>query len=426
MGGLGEFAGSLMLTSTLRNVVSVVACPRRDAVLEIRYPARTDVGAGEPLSVPIAALRPFVAGEMSGLSDFCRGLCDRTEPAVSALAALLASGAASQLAPGFTIEYHALDTAAYVAGGVAALAAATLEAIAATASPAFDRATILACIERIAAWPSLCMAGLRSLMTSLIGHPRTLLQLRRHGHNTVSQLELPPGVCLAAIEAHPQRTIRVERAAESQFVSRMGHRMIQQLAKSDPTLATANGHLASISPTDYVDRIRDQLPSKITGRAFLQKYGPLEGDRAIEPNQIYKPRSRAEHHIYENQRVHDFAACLARARRNGDESQLIEAGELMFASHWSHSQRCGLGSVETDALTQLVRDNVKNGLFGAKLAGGWTDGLMVILMRDDETAHAALRNVADAAERRFKTPFAVLTGSDPGASISGAHPAAAD
>jgi hypothetical protein len=76
-----------------------------------------------------------------------------------------------------------------------------------------------------------------------------------------------------------------------------------------------------------------------------------------------------------------------------------------------------LGSYETDVITQLTRKQSSAGLFGSKLAGGWADGLMAVLMRDDRAAWMALDQVAAEAAQQFNRPFRVLNGNDAGAAV---------
>jgi galactokinase len=88
----------------------------------------------------------------------------------------------------------------------------------------------------------------------------------------------------------------------------------------------------------------------------------------------------------------------------------------MYASHWSHSQRCGIGGVETDRLVNAIRGHgPAAGLFGAKVTAGGEGGELVLLMLNDEQAHAALEQVASQARTETRQPVRVYDGALPGA-----------
>jgi len=160
------------------------------------------------------------------------------------------------------------------------------------------------------------------------------------------------------------------------------------------------------------------MPSKITRKAFMERFGTLRGleDGDVNPKGIYKIRSRTEHHIYENRRVHDFVTSINRARRADATHSLSAAGELMYASHWSHSQRCGIGGVETDRLANAIRRHgPAAGLFGAKVTAGGEGGEMVLLMHRHQDAHSALEQVVSKERAETRQPIRVYDGALPGA-----------
>jgi len=429
MGGLGEWSGSMLLTATLRTAACAAAQLRDDHQFEVHLHR-----GGQPLDPAVSPLRLSMAAVLAHVAEPTNGrdlwsqspasLHEFLRPIFAVLGAL-ASEPARRIAGGVTLEIDLTDAYSPLTGGSASVASATLAALsAATHRIDEDRANLTRYLERIAAAPDVDFGGMRLLLTGMIGPKQGLLQWRRQPQHHTSQVELPAGVMLAAIETYPLRPIRRERVAESHIAAAMGLRIIQDLMRHDGANAESSGaNLINITPQEYVERFRNRLPAKITGQAFMDRYGASPDVQRLDPVAIYKPRSRAEHHIYENQRVHEFESHLRSARRNADEKSLPVAGELMFASHWSHSQRCGLGSVETDAVSQWVRQRgPAQGFYGAKLASGWSGGLMVVLMADTPSAHAGLAEISKQAEQRFRTPFRVHMGSDAGAALTGAQP----
>src|SRR5262249_14963480 len=163
-------------------------------------------------------------------------------------------------------------------------------------------------------------------------------------------------------------------------------------------------------------RFRNELPVKMRGQEFLSRFGQPDGLEApIQPSLVYKIRSRTEHHIYENDRAHRFVERLSRARRTGERDALVEAGELMYASHWSYSQRCGLGSLETDLLIAEIRSRgPARGLYGAKVTGLGCGGAVAVLVSQNAHGRAALEEACAAYRGRTGRPALLHTGSSPG------------
>jgi L-arabinokinase len=178
--------------------------------------------------------------------------------------------------------------------------------------------------------------------------------------------------------------------------------------------------LAGIGVDDYVRRFRDRLPRKLKGSEYLDRFGPLEeSGTTIEPNATYRVRSRTEHHIYEHDRSCRFVE-LVRSARGGDEAGLIGAGEVMFASHWSYGQRCGLGCAEADTLVTLLRARgAGQGIYGAKVSGRGCGGMICVLMRDDRTARSALESCVDEYRRSTKRTATIHSGTRPGTLVGG-------
>ena len=222
-----------------------------------------------------------------------------------------------------------------------------------------------------------------------------------------------------------RHSVRGDRYVDTRVAAFMGHRMIRELitrldrCTDDPT----NGYLANLTPSEYVDRFRDPLPTKVTGLRFLERFGETDDPfTAVCPEKTYKVRSRTEHHIYENARAHQFAERLARARRTSSREPLLEAGQLMYASHWSYGQRCGLSCVEIDLLVNLLRQEGEAvGILGAKVTGGGAGGTVAVLMNDTPAAHAGVARAAAAYSAKTQKTTHVFNGSAPGAHHFGIH-----
>ncbi|UCD28621.1 MAG: hypothetical protein JSV03_16320 [Planctomycetota bacterium] len=264
--------------------------------------------------------------------------------------------------------------------------------------------------------------GLVDHLTCLLGEADSLLQIRCQPDFVLGTLPLPKDVTIAGVDSGKRLEIYAQRYSDNRASSMIGRFLIERILKlsgavGDPT----GGYLANISPNDYVRRFRNELPIKLRGKHFLDYFGqPEELEITVQPNQIYKVRSRTEHHIYENDRTHRFMERLARARRTGERDALVEAGELMYASHWSYSQRCGMGSIETDVLVNSIRQRgAARGLYGAKVTGGGCGGTVAVLMADDPSARTALDEACSEYSDKTGQTASVLIGSSPGAMAFG-------
>jgi galactokinase len=111
---------------------------------------------------------------------------------------------------------------------------------------------------------------------------------------------------------------------------------------------------------------------------------------------------------------------MNRAARSKDDRALVDAGELMYASHWSYGQRCGLGSVASDSLLNCFRaQGVAADVFGAKVTAQGCGGIVLVLMKSTERGQRALQQAIDAYRQKSGHTPTVLRGSSCGALVGG-------
>jgi galactokinase len=414
IGGIGEDSGSLMLTTTLALSFTAAAWRVADASVRLRLLTEGGQGPAHDFELPLAAL-----DQAQPVADRCRQAgCEWAAPSCAVLQQAVAESVFPRPAGGLMILLQSDFPPDADFGRECVQAAATLDALFKLHELTADhlRQSRL-CADAVGRLTGL--RGVRTAMTALCMPPGgSLLQLRFQPQLMCQPLEMPPGVVVVGARTRLARPTTLERLVETRACTEMGRRMIMDLQRLDGAqVDDATARLSAVTPTEYVDRYRDRLPSKITGKAFLARFGEVRGlDGRLEPTETYKVRSRAEHHIYENKRVHDFAAEISRARRSGSTESLVRAGELMYASHWSHSQRCGIGGVEPDLLTSAIRKQAPSaGLYGAKVTAGGAGGEMVLLMRDTPQAKAALADAIAKAENAGSRKIHIWAGSLPGA-----------
>jgi L-arabinokinase len=171
------------------------------------------------------------------------------------------------------------------------------------------------------------------------------------------------------------------------------------------------GYLANLALSEFRARFAPLVPVSMSGREFLERFtGTTDRVTSVDPARDYAVLAPTLHPIEEHQRVCEFRELL---QHPIDEQALRAMGELMYAAHESYAA-CGLGSVATDILVNLVKEaGPASGLYGAKITGGGSGGTVAILGRR-EAEHA----VADIARRyveRTRSETYVFRGSSSGA-----------
>lgn len=428
MGGIAELSGALTLAIPSGDMVRVGIAPRSDQRLRL---VRLH-GSGERAQrngqngETVWELASFYIGDVLADAATMRARiapvdCNLRRAVLAAAYGLLSDKVVPHLAGGFTLLIDAdrgneadVELLAAVQGAAAAALATALDV------PCDCKRIALAC--RAARGQLLgCPSGIMTQAGSLLGKPKQLLQVRCGAFDIGEYLPLPAGVTLLGVDSGVRHAQSRQKCCAALTAALMGGEIISRLMPVVCPQALWGGNLARVSITDFVDNLRNRIPTKLKGAQYLDRFGPIDSPWAdVDPAQLYKVRSRAEHHIYEDDRVQQFVERLARARRSSDDQPLREAGELMYASHWSYGQRCGLGSIETDLLVNLLRaEGPDRGAYGARISGAGCGGTVIILMRNDDTAHDTVeRVVATYQQRTGKTAALRPIADDDGARLA--------
>jgi galactokinase len=416
MGGMADFSGTLALQMPIERAVYVAAGHRSDQKVHVQSIGWNHTPDLEwPLSVFYQSDGQFVTA--SALAKLFES-CPWVRHVAGVLLAFLESGDIPHFAGGVTLVLQSEVPCAAGLGASAAIQVAVAIAMAALFEVELDAQQL----ARVCRSSDLNVVGtepgLVDHLTCLLGESDSLLQIRSQPDDVLGTLSMPKDVIFAGVDADLRLPLCDQRYADNRTASLMGRFLIEKILKAsgavgDPT----GGYLANIAPNEYVDRFRDQLPVKMRGKEFLAHVPASDDlDVTVQPDQIYKIRSRTEHHIYENDRAHRFMERLSRVRRTGERDALVEAGDLMYASHWSYSQRCGMGSIETDILVNAIRERGPvRGLYGAKVTGKGCGGTVAVLMNGSPQARAALNEACDAYAAKTARVPCVLIGSSAGA-----------
>lgn len=421
MGGIADYTGSLVLQCALPLETRVAIAPRTDQKVSITSIGWSNDGDSAESVWPLSALYT-PAGKLASPEAFSAHFdasgCSWARHVAGVFYTLLEAGAVPHYAGGASLVIQSDIPSDAGIGSSAAISVATGLALAALTGKTIAPIELARLCQRAENFVVGIPRGISDKAVALMAGAGSLLQMRCQPHELLGYMRLCPGTAVVGIDSRVQSDKRVSKFVETRVASFMGLRIVESILRNDPSAhGLGGGYLANITPTDYVERFRDLLPTKMRGRDFLQRYGHIDDAATrIEPDTIYKVRSRSEHHIYENDRVHRFAERLSRAARTGERDALIEAGELMYASHWSYSQRCGMGSIETDILVNLLREQgPAKGIYGAKVTSAGCGGTLAVLISETPAAHEAIEHVRRAYSEKTGREMRVFCGSVNGA-----------
>lgn len=399
MGGIADTTGSRLVAASLHAGAVVAAQPADDPRLRciILDPRTHDV------IEDVRTLLPNPAGGYAAARAAFDELACRPFSAVRCVVAgILARRARAGAQPvgpaGWTI---AVSNPVPIGGGAGALAAiqvALARCLGALDTMELDPPAIVqTCRDAQSRFFDLPVGPLDPIV-SLHGRPHDLIQFAAGADPAIEPLAAPAETRFIGIDTQKRHDRAADKYRDVYASAAMGRRIIEAVIRQDVRGAgAALRNLADIQPAEFVRRFRDALPTRLRGRDYVRQFGETVVDGfSIDESALYKIRSRVEHHVYENQRVHEFVATLVRARNSGAADALHHAGELMYSSHWSYGQRCGLGSIETDLLVNLLRQQgVSRGIFGARVGGGGAGGMVTVFCADGAQAREAIDRVLD-------------------------------
>ena len=270
--------------------------------------------------------------------------------------------------------------------------------------------------------------GIMDQVTSCAGEAGALLRLLCQPHELQPPLKLPPDVRVIGINSNVKHSVGGGEYGRTRCAAFMGHKIILEKMRAMGTAGgrtlerdPMNGYLANLAADDYKRYFRPYLPETMRGRAFTEQFGQtIDTATKVDPDVDYHVLGAADHHVLEAQRVRNFAAFLEEAgghpagtRAAGEP--LDKAGHLMYASHLSYTNDARLGADECDLLVDLVRQNERAGLYGAKITGGGSGGTVAVMCDASERADRAIEEIMREYQKRTGRKPEAFTGTSPGA-----------
>ena len=423
MGGIADYSGSLVLELPLAAATFIAAQRTSDGCLSVRSLAPVGPDFEQLVTFPLEAIAPYGAPTSY---DAARALltCDpRRRWAAYVIGTVIVLGLERgvQIASGMRLL---VDSSVPLGKGVsssAALEVAAMNAVCAALDVSLggrDLALLSQMSEnRVVGAP----CGVMDQMTASCGERDRLLALLCQPAELEGQVALPSGLEIWGIDSGIRHEVGGADYGAVRVGAFMGYRIIADEAKlaiavtqdgralvDDPRWC---GYLANVTPSDWETSYRNAVPVRMEGAAFLQRYaGITDSVTRVDPARTYAVRQPTAHPIYEHHRVRLFRALLSGPV---DEEQRRLLGQLMYQSHASYSA-CGLGSSGTDHLVALVREaGAAAGLYGAKITGGGSGGVVAVLARAG--SRAAVDRVARDYQRLTSQATVVLGGSSDGA-----------
>ncbi|HEX4715662.1 MAG TPA: galactokinase family protein [Ktedonobacteraceae bacterium] len=304
----------------------------------------------------------------------------------------------------------------------ASLEVATMQALCALANrPLDERALALLC-QKVENAVVGAPCGIMDQFSVVSGKPGHLLALRCQPAELQEAVPVPEEIEFWGIDSGIRHAVTGSDYEAVRVGAFMGYRIlaekaglaVKQLGRGVVEIADPcwGGYLANISPSIWERFYRDEVPLNLRGDDFLALYGgSTDTVTHINPDQLYAVRQPTAHPIYEHQRARLFRALLAKHPLT--EEHLLLLGELMYQAHASYSA-CGLGSDGTDRLVELVSEaGPAQGLYGAKITGGGSGGIVVVLGR--RTASTPVQQIAARYEQETRRQVSLLSGTSSGA-----------
>ncbi|CAN1799210.1 ARA1 [Linum perenne] len=279
--------------------------------------------------------------------------------------------------------------------------------------------------------------GVMDQMASACGETNKLLAMVCQPAEVLGVVDIPSHIKFWGIDSGLRHSVGGSDYGSVRIGTFMGRKMMKLMASdkikennSDEIGRISNevleaeaalAYLCNLSPHRYESAYASKLPEQVMGEDFLKRYDSHDDPvTVVNRNTSYAVKASTAHPVYENFRVKAFKSLLTAA--NSDE-QLEALGELMYQCHYSYSA-CGLGSVGTDRLVEMVQMmqpskalKAQNGgtLYGAKITGGGSGGTVCVMGKKNVRSNEQILEIQKIYKAATGFMPYVFEGSSPGA-----------
>ena len=419
MGGIADYSGSLVCELTLDRAVLLGIQARDDRKVVLHSASADELGLAPDVTLSLEALDP--GARPADYPSIQRTLSQAPAAAWAAYAAgafsvLQGEGYIDRFPHGATIVLASDIPPRVGVSSSAALEIAAMYGSSLLYGIALDGMDLAVLSQQVENEIAGAACGIMDQATSTLGTRGSLLSLLCQPHTVREHLPVPPGVHLIGINSGVRRQIKGTRYTNARIGAFMGLAIIQHRLRSltGGVNQPFGGYLCNLTPAEFNASWRNLLPARMTGRTFTRRYGNTPDPvTTVDPEVTYRVRSRVEHPVYEHRRTTDFTECLRLAGATEDARYLEKAGRLMYASDWSYTHRCGLGSAETSWIVRETRKlGVEAGFYGARITGGGAGGTVAVAGNDRMFDH--LDHLLERYGESTGIEAELFTGTSPG------------
>lgn len=406
MGGNDDYTGGLVFETTIKETTRFAAQRRSDRLFVLKNPSVRKMGWPETIQFslddlcegdqmkPISQIRKFILADplRSWFTYIVGGLC------------YLLKNDAEKINFGLTMY---LDSNIPLGKGVsssAALETSALKACAAAYGIEINGIELALATQWVECEISGAAAGIMDQYAVVMGNENTFTPMICQPCISLPLVHLPQGIKIWAIDSGVRHSVGGTAYEAARAACFMGYQYICEMEglivsseKQGPLMRYTDpqwdGYLARITPTEFRKKYEEYLPECITGSEFKANH-PVHFDpyTTVRDEVVYPVHKATRYAVEENNRVTLFYQILKGMSDDPDDLSLEVLSELMAGAHQGYTD-CGLGCEETDRLTEMVRAERKNDLFGAKITGGGAGGTVAILGKDTHAAQLAVEKI---------------------------------
>jgi galactokinase len=384
LGGVADYSGALVLQMPIRARTRVTITPRTAPGLEL-------ASAQERL-ITLPAPEPHLLASGADLCSIRAWLDQHYVPrwARYPLGCLLLFCQTWAWRPPDGLDFQVTSEVPISMGvsSSAALEVATLRALETASGHRFGGTELARLAQRVENDIVGAPCGLMDQLASAHGAPGALLPILCRPDVLGEPVPLPEGVTAVGWPSGVKHAVSDSPYATARTAAFMGKKILES------QLARRLEHTAELLPSAVCGIDANILPTTLSGREFLARYGGVDDPLSnVDPKRFYAVRAAVEFPIEESFRANLAVHLLRGLGPSRQETTMEAVGELMYQSHAGYSL-IGLGSQETDAMVQAVRDRgPRRGFYGARVSGGGCGGTVVVLLR--QSALAELRSLAE-------------------------------
>jgi galactokinase len=423
MGGISDYSGANVCEGVLGGGVVIALQPRTDRTLRIRTMQANRVSLAVETRIP---LDYFEMGEGEGFVSYeqIQALC-KSNP-LSSWAAYIGGSIFTLLKEqsihlpfGFNLFLLSGVPMNVGIGSSATVEIATLYCLQSYLGLDISE-TNLAKLGQLA--ENLVVGapcGIMDQITVTSGRQGKLTHILCRPGSIMREVEIPPDTAFVGINSMIKHSVGGAAYSDVRIGAFMGKRIINHVRAQSGENPIQ--YLTELTADSFENNYRAFLPETILGSEFLANNQSHDDPiTRIQPDATYRVAGPTAHPVWENSRVIEFMDHLISAA-DGNQRDLVAAGECMVASHASYRDNCLLSVPEVDFIVDAVCSRgPQKGLYGAKITGGGSGGAIAVFGQKD-----ALEHEIPAITREYKRltglEAELFEGSSPGATEFGVY-----